>query len=69
MILGKVNAVDDGIPVVWMLAIFSSIFGQEIWMQPVNIFGTTLLVNQLIAYGIIAAGFSILLFIQFKFTQ
>jgi ethanolaminephosphotransferase len=28
MILGKFNAVDDGIPVIWMCSIYSSIFGQ-----------------------------------------
>lgn len=28
MILGEVNAVDDGIPIVWMLGIISFIFGQ-----------------------------------------
>ena len=39
MILGKVNAVDDGIPVIWMAAIYSSIFGQDIWLTPFKIFG------------------------------
>jgi hypothetical protein len=28
MILGPFNAVDDGIPIVWMLGIYSFFFGQ-----------------------------------------
>ncbi len=28
MILGEVNAVDDGIPAVWMLSIFTFVIGQ-----------------------------------------
>jgi ethanolaminephosphotransferase len=33
MILGTINAVDDGIPIIWMSAIYSAIFGQSFWTQ------------------------------------
>lgn len=31
MILGKVNAVDDGIPVIWICAFVSAALGQDFW--------------------------------------
>lgn len=39
MILGKVNAVDDGIPVIWMCAFYSAVFGQSVWRTEIAIFG------------------------------
>lgn len=56
MILGKVNAVDDGIPVIWMCAFYSAIFGQSFWLTPVTIFGTTMALNSLIAWSIAFSG-------------
>jgi hypothetical protein len=35
MILGKFNAVDDGIPAVWIIAMLTSVLGQEMWFTPV----------------------------------
>jgi ethanolaminephosphotransferase len=34
MILGKVNAVDDGIPTISVLALASFFFGQDFWVAP-----------------------------------
>lgn len=31
MILGKFNAVDDRIPIIWVFAFYSAIFGQDVW--------------------------------------
>lgn len=38
MILGEINAVDDGIPAVWMLASFTFFFGQDFWTQSLGLF-------------------------------
>jgi hypothetical protein len=35
MILGKVNAVDDGIPTIWMLGLFTYFMGQSFWGQTI----------------------------------
>jgi len=56
MILGKFNAVDDGIPVVWMCAIVTSVLGQKMWLTPVHLFGSTWLLNDLFARSIIGMG-------------
>lgn len=58
MILGKVNAVDDGIPVIWIAAIYSSVFGQDLWLTPFKILGKEYPINEIIATAIIFAGFS-----------
>lgn len=34
MILGEINAVDDGIPAVWMLGTFTFFMGQRFWTKP-----------------------------------
>jgi len=34
MILGEINAVDDGIPAVWMLSLFTFFVGQKVWTKP-----------------------------------
>jgi hypothetical protein len=34
MILGEINAVDDGIPAVWMIATFTFLLGQHRWTDP-----------------------------------
>jgi len=62
MILGKVNAVDDGIPIIWMSAIYCSIFGQDFWLTTFKVFGEAYPINKIIATGIIFAGFSNLSF-------
>ncbi len=69
MILGKVNAVDDGIPVVWTCAIASAVFGQSLWLQEVTILGSTFMVNELVAKGIIAMGFGTWGIMQFRSTR
>lgn len=69
MILGKFNGVDDGIPIIWMTAFFTAIFGQAIWRTPVEIFGYTNSVGNLIAYSVIVASFGIELLIQLKLYQ
>lgn len=56
MILGKVNAVDDGIPVIWMCSIYSTFFGQDLWVTPINIFGQTYPLCSVIATSIVFAG-------------
>lgn len=33
MILGEINAVDDGIPAVWILSFITFVFGQKIWVH------------------------------------
>lgn len=38
MILGEINAVDDGIPAVWLMGIFTFVFGQEFWVRPLGHF-------------------------------
>lgn len=58
MILGKFNAPDDGIPAVWMMAFISAVFGQEIWLTEVPIFGKIIPLNVLIPYAILSAGVS-----------
>jgi hypothetical protein len=35
MILGNINAVDDGIPTVWMLGLFTYFMGQSFWSQTI----------------------------------
>lgn len=45
MILGKFNAVDDGIPIIWVFAFYSAIFGQDVWKTEIMIFGTKYLLN------------------------
>jgi len=57
MILGRFNGVDEGIPIIWICAFVSSIFGQDFWQMPVSLFGQTLLVNELATYSIIFCGF------------
>jgi hypothetical protein len=34
MILGEINAVDDGIPAVWMLSLITFFVGQSFWNEP-----------------------------------
>ena len=38
MVLGTVNGVDDGIPIIWASAFLCGIFGQSIFKAPVTIF-------------------------------
>ncbi len=35
MILGVVNAVDDGIPAIALFSFYSAIFGQSLWLTPI----------------------------------
>jgi ABC-type uncharacterized transport system permease subunit len=41
MILGRVNAVDDGIPLTWLMAFFTFFIGQEFW-RDTKVFDTSL---------------------------
>jgi hypothetical protein len=59
MVLGPVNAVDDGIPIVWMLGILTFVFGQQIWINSINIFGTIVPIQNFFAYIVILSGFGI----------
>ena len=56
MVLGPVNAVDDGIPIIWISAFWSAIFGQGVWRTPISIFGVTYGLNAVIASSIVVAG-------------
>ncbi len=38
LVLGEINAVDDGIPTVWMLSIFTFFVGQDFWTKTVGEF-------------------------------
>jgi ethanolaminephosphotransferase len=69
MILGKINAVDDGIPGIWILAFYSAIFGQDLWLTPIHLFGNVYLLNEVILFGIIIAGISKSTVIQFRPTR
>ena len=54
MILGEVNAVDDGIPTVWMLSLFTFFIGQDFWAQPLGHFWDIELTPGIcMAYGIL----------------
>jgi len=56
MILGTVNAVDDGIPVIWITAFLSALFGQNFWRTPITILGETYGLNTVIATTVVIAG-------------
>ena len=45
MTLGKVNGVDDGIPIIWAFGFLSSVIGQSYWRMPVTLLGHSFLVN------------------------
>lgn len=68
MILGKFNAVDDGIPGVWLCAVLSAFLGQEMWLTPIELFGQTWLLNDLFARSIIGMGVCTHQLTQFKYT-
>lgn len=69
MILGRFNGVDEGIPVIWICAFVSAVFGQHIWKVPVSLFGYTVIANELLAYTSIFCGFGTLFTIKSKSTQ
>lgn len=64
MLLGVVNAVDDGIPVIWATSLFCSLCGQDIWLIPIQVWGTTYQLNDLIVTGILFSGLSKLALMQ-----
>lgn len=68
MILGKFNAVDDGIPIIWMLALFCSVFGQDFFKTQFTLFGTTHFLNASIAKVIAWSGLSNRYLMQFRHT-
>lgn len=54
MILGEINAVDDGIPAVWMLGIFTFFMGQRFWTKPFAEFWDIDITPSIcVAYGIL----------------
>ena len=57
MILGTVNAVDDGIPIIWFCAFISGIHGQDMWKVPVTLFGQTYALNYILAVMIFLSTF------------
>ncbi len=69
MILGKVNGVDDGIPLIWMCAFVSGFLGQAFWKLPVTILGLNLHVNEIFIYVVIVFSLGIYSFIQLKYIQ
>ena len=68
MVLGRINAVDDGIPVIWLCAFYSAIFGQNLWRIPFTIFSKQYLLNTVIATSMVFAGISNHLPIKSKST-
>lgn len=68
MILGKVNAVDDGIPVIWMCAFVSAVLGQDFWKTEVAIFGGKYMVCECIAISVAFGGISNCEDMQFRYT-
>lgn len=48
MILGRINGVDEGIPTIWTLAFISGIVGQSFWKTSFNLFGHTVLLNEIV---------------------
>jgi ethanolaminephosphotransferase len=69
MILGKFNAVDDGIPVIWISAFVSAIFGQDFWRTPITLLGETYPLNECIATTVAVAGISKPPLMQFRCIQ
>lgn len=69
MILGKVNAVDDGIPVIWVCAFVSAALGQDFWRAEVAIFGGKYIVCECIAMIVAFGGISNCEDMQFRCTQ
>lgn len=54
MILGEINAVDDGIPAVWMLGTFTFFIGQKFWTRPfAELWDIDITPSISIAYGVL----------------
>ena len=68
MILGKFNAVDDGIPVIWICAFVSAILGQDFWKAEVALFGGKYILCECIAASIAFGGISKYEDMQFRYT-
>lgn len=68
MFLSKVNAVDDGIPIIWISACIAAVVGQAFWRTQVTVWGEVYTYAELTAIIIALSGVGISCLTQFRHT-